>query len=140
MQLVCPHCSALNRVPDDKPADAASCGKCHKQLFTSRPLDVNLVQFDRQFQKSDIPLVVDFWAAWCGPCKMMAPAFEQVAKQIEPRARLLKVNTEIEQVLAARYSIRSIPTLMIFSNAQELARMSGALDASGLQAWIKKHI
>ena len=96
--------------------------------------------FDRQLHKSDVPLVVDFWAAWCGPCKMMAPAFEQAAVQIEPRARLLMVNTELEQLLSARYSIRSIPTLMVFSGAQEVARMSGALDAASLQAWINNNI
>jgi len=140
MQLVCPDCAALNRLPDDKPANTASCGKCHKQLFNNKPLDVTQSQFDRQLQKSDIPLVVDFWAAWCGPCKMMAPAFEQAAVQIEPRARLLKINTEAEQSLSARYNIRSIPTLMVFCGAQEVARMSGALDANSLQAWINKHI
>jgi len=140
MQLVCPHCAALNRAPDDKPAQTAKCGKCHKALFIGKPLDVTQNLFDRQLQKSEVPLVVDFWAAWCGPCKMMAPAFEQVALQVEPRARLLKVDTEAEQSLSARYSIRSIPTLMVFSGAQEVARISGALDATSLQAWINKNI
>ena len=140
MQLVCPHCASLNRVPDNKPVQSAICGKCHNNLFTSKPLALSQIQFDRQLQKSEIPLVVDFWAEWCGPCKMMAPAFAQVAMQIEPRARFIKVNTELEQSLSARYSIRSIPTLMIFSHAQEVARMSGALDANSLQGWINKHI
>jgi thioredoxin 2 len=140
MQLVCPHCSALNKVPANKPAQSANCGKCHKGLFTAKPLNVSQAQFDRHLHKSDAPLVVDFWAAWCGPCKMMAPAFEQAAGQFEPRARLLKVNTEAEQALSARYSIRSIPTLMIFSGAQEVDRISGALDANSLQAWINKNI
>ena len=140
MQLVCSHCSALNRLPDNKPALEASCGKCHKHLFSGHALAVSQTAFDRLLQKNDTPLVVDFWAAWCGPCKMMAPAFEQAAQQIEPRARLLKVDTEAEQGLAARYQIRSIPTLMVFSAGKEKARISGALDQSSLVAWINQNI
>jgi len=140
MQLVCPHCLALNRVPDEKSPGDANCGKCHKHLFTGHALAVNQVSFDRLLHKDDTPLVVDFWAAWCGPCKMMAPAFEQSAAQIEPRARLLKVDTEAEQTLAARYQIRSIPTLMVFSAGKEKARLSGALDQSSLLAWINQNI
>jgi thioredoxin 2 len=140
MQLVCPHCGTLNKIPEAKSAQNAGCGKCHSNLFTGKPLEVNQAQFDRQLQKSTLPLVVDFWAPWCGPCKSMAPVFERMAAKIEPSARLLKVNTETEQALSARYSIRSIPTLMIFSAAQEVVRMSGALDASSMQAWINKHI
>ena len=140
MQLVCPHCSALNRLPDNRPALEASCGKCHKQLFSGHALAVSQAAFDRLLQKNDTPLVVDFWAAWCGPCKMMAPAFEQAAQQIEPRARLLKVDTEAEQGLAARYQIRSIPTLMVFSAGKEKARISGALDQSSLVGWINQNI
>jgi len=140
MQVLCPHCSALNRIPDSKPALAAKCGKCHSMLFTNSALSVNQSQFERQLSKSAIPLVVDFWAPWCGPCKMMAPAFEQVAAEIEPRARLLKVNTELEQGLATRYGIRSIPTLMVFSAGREITRVSGALDANSLRTWINKQI
>lgn len=140
MQLVCPHCAALNRVATDKPATEARCGKCHKALFTASALPVSLAMFDRMLQKSDLPMVVDFWAEWCGPCKMMAPVFEQAAQQIEPRARLLKVDTEAEQALAARYQIRSIPTLMIFSAGRETARVSGALDKNSLLNWINQNI
>lgn len=140
MQLVCPHCLALNRVPESKAANQANCGKCHKSLFTAHALPVNQSTFDRMLNKDDSPLVVDFWAAWCGPCKMMAPAFEQAATQIEPRARLLKIDTEAEQALAARYQIRSIPTLMVFSAGKEKARVSGALDQSSLIAWINQNI
>lgn len=140
MQLVCPHCSAINRLPENKPPLSAACGKCHQSLFTGEPLDVDHQQFQRHLSKSELPLVVDFWASWCGPCQMMAPAFRQVATQIEPRARLLKVNTEQQQSLAAAYGIRSIPTLMVFSQGQEAARMSGALDASSLLGWINQNI
>jgi len=140
MQLVCPHCSAINRIPDSKSPTQANCGKCHQPLFTAQALPVSQTMFERMLQKSDIPLVVDFWADWCGPCKMMAPVFEQTARQIEPRARLLKVDTEAEQTLAARYQIRSIPTLMVFSAGKEKARVSGALDQSSLLAWINQNI
>lgn len=229
MQLVCPQCAAINRLAEHKPALAARCGKCGKALFNQQPLNVTQAQFDRHLQKSDIHLVVDFWAlvlhlydiyvcrahpigqgkaqaagngspfsrtatqnwpiGWapfgrvnkrssallrflelakaspsvvrlaakrfltrcirkyhrdgvlrCGPCKMMAPSFQQAATRIEPRARLLKVNTEQEQGLSARYAIRSIPTLMVFSAGQEVARMSGALDLGNLLSWINNHI
>jgi len=140
MQLVCPHCAALNRIPDSKSARDANCGKCHRPLFIAQALAVSQAMFDRMLTKSELPLVVDFWADWCGPCKMMAPAFQQAAQQIEPRARLLKVNTEAEQALAARYQIRSIPTLMVFSAGKETARVSGALDQSSLLAWINQNI
>jgi len=140
MQLVCPHCAALNRISDSRPPAQAKCGKCHQALFTAQTLPVSQVMFDRMLHKSDTPLVVDFWAEWCGPCKMMAPVFEQTAQQIEPRARFLKVDTEAEQALAARYQIRSIPTLMVFSAGKEIARVSGALDQSSLLAWINQNI
>ena len=144
-QIVCPHCEALNRLPDnalqDKSrAQAAICGKCKQRLFTSEPLVVNQQQFERQLQKSDVPLVVDFWAAWCGPCKMMAPVFHQAAAKLEPQVRLLKVDTESEQALASRYAVRSIPTIMIFSAGQEKARIAGALDLNRLLAWVNQNL
>jgi len=139
-QLVCPHCAALNRLPDNKPALAAQCGKCKKMLFMAEPLAVNLQQFERHLHHNSIPLIVDFWAAWCGPCKMMAPVFQQAATQLEPRARLLKVDTESEQLLASRYAVRSIPTIMIFSAGHETARSAGALDLNRLLAWVKPYL
>lgn len=139
-QVVCPHCAALNRLPTDKPALAAHCGKCKQLLFSGEPLNVNRQQFERQLQKSDVPLVVDFWAAWCGPCKMMTPVFHQAAARLEPQVRLLKVDTEAEQMLASQYAVRSIPTIMIFSAGQEKARIAGALDLNRLLAWVNQNL
>ena len=139
-QIVCPNCAALNRVPNTRPAQAALCGKCKQRLFTAEPLAVNQLQFERHLQHNDIPLIVDFWAAWCGPCQMMAPAFVQAAARIEPRARFLKVDTECEQQLATRYAVRSIPTIMIFSAGQETARSAGALDLNRLLAWVSSNL
>lgn len=144
-QIVCPHCEAINRLPDNALADraratSAQCGKCKHRLFSGAPLAVNQQQFDRHLQKSELPLIVDFWAAWCGPCKMMAPVFAQAAGQLEPQARLLKVDTESEQALASRYAVRSIPTIMIFSAGQEKARIAGALDLNRLLAWVNQNL
>ena len=140
IQIVCPQCDAINRVPADKPAAEAKCGKCHRDLFNGLPLELNAEKFQRQLQYSDIPLLADFWAAWCGPCKMMAPIFVQAARQLQPHVRLVKVNTEAEQALAARFNIMSIPTLVLFKNAQEQARISGAMDLQRLLAWTRQHI
>ena len=140
MQIVCPNCDAINRIPTEKPAGEGRCGKCHKALFSGLPLELTAERFERHVQHSGIPLLVDFWAAWCGPCKMMAPVFAQAARQLEPGIRLVKVNTEKEQALAARYGIMSIPTLVLFKNGQEQARISGAMDLPRLLAWVQQHI
>ncbi|MBK5968055.1 MULTISPECIES: thioredoxin TrxC [Thiorhodovibrio] len=137
IHLVCPHCDSINRVPTSRPLLEANCGKCHDKLFEGRPLELTEQTFDRHATRSGIPLVVDFWAPWCGPCKMMAPAFAQAAKRVEPQARLAKVNTEMDQRLAMRYGIRSIPTMIVFKQGRELARTSGAMDANGIERWVK---
>ena len=140
LQIVCPQCDAINRVPADKPAEAGKCGTCHRELFSGMPLELTAERFQRQLQHSDIPLLADFWAAWCGPCKMMAPVFVQAARQLQPQVRLVKVNTEQEQALAARFNIMSIPTLVLFKNGQEHARISGAMDLQRLLTWTRQYL
>ena len=139
-QVVCPQCIAVNRVPVTRLSDAPKCGKCHEQLFLAKSFAVNTAAFDKHIQRNDLPVLVDFWATWCGPCKTMAPIFEQVAAQIEPRVRLLKVDTEQNQTLAARFAIRSIPTLALFSGGKEIARQAGAMDAGSLKRWITPYL
>ena len=134
--IVCPHCTGVNRVPDGKPAGEAKCGVCHAPLFSGHPAAASTAAFDKHIQRNDIPVVVDFWAEWCGPCKMMAPAYERVAAEVEPKMRFLKVDTEREQALAARYGIRAIPTLMVFRGGKPVAQRAGAVDAGTLKAWL----
>lgn len=135
--IVCPHCAATNRVPASKNASAGKCGKCHNPLFTGHAVPATAATFAKHIQQNDIPVVVDFWADWCGPCKMMAPAYQQAAQQLEPEMRLLKVDTEQAQDLAAQFNIRSIPTLALFKNGREIARQAGAMDAGSIVSWAK---
>ena len=135
--VVCPNCHAANRVPAARLADSGTCGKCKAPLFAGQPVELDAANFDRHVGRSDIPVVVDFWAPWCGPCRSMAPAFAQAATQLEPEFRLAKVNTEDEQALATRFGIRSIPTLALFRNGREVARQAGAMDLASLVRWVR---
>jgi thioredoxin 2 len=137
--IVCAYCTAVNRVPPEKNAAEAKCGKCHRPLFDGHPFAATAATFPKHVQSSDIPVVVDFWAEWCGPCKMMAPTFERAAAEFEPRMRFLKVDTEAERALASQFGIRSIPTLMIFKGGKIAAQQAGAMDANGLRAWLRQH-
>jgi len=139
LHIVCPHCTTTNRVPEARLAQAPKCGKCGTALFTAHPIELNAASFERHARDNDIPLVVDFWAPWCGPCRMMAPAYEQAAGMLEPHYRLAKLNTDAEQALAARYNIRSIPTLAIFKSGREVARQAGAMGAQDIVRWVRAH-
>ena len=139
LQIPCPNCDTLNRVPRARLAGGAKCGSCHRPLFEGRPLELDAPRFLRHLEKSDVPLVVDFWAPWCGPCRMMAPAFEQAAAHLEPGMRLVKVNVDEAPEVAERFAIRSIPTIALALHGKELARTSGALSAQALEGWARGH-
>jgi len=133
--VVCPSCLTTNRVPQDKLASGGVCGKCGKPLFNKKPLELTSGNFNKIIANNELPVMVDFWAPWCGPCKMMAPVFEQAAQQLEPDMLLAKLNTENEQSIAARYGIRSIPTIAIFRGGRVVAQQAGAMDLRSLTSW-----
>jgi thioredoxin 2 len=134
--IVCQHCNGIVGVPAGRLRDAPRCPSCHTSLFDGHPVELTSQTFDRHVQRNDVPVVVDFWAPWCGPCRMMAPAFEEAARRMEPAARFAKLNTEVAQDVAARYGIRSIPTLIVFKDGKESLRQSGAMGADALAHWI----
>jgi len=133
--IVCPHCSAVNRIPAARLGDHPKCGKCKQPLFTGHPVELTDQNFDKFIANSDLPVIVDFWAEWCGPCKMMAPAFAEASAQLEPNVILAKLNTEVAQQTAAQFGIRSIPSIIKFKDGKEVARQAGALNAQQIIQW-----
>jgi thioredoxin 2 len=140
LHVVCPHCSAVNRLPDERLAQGPKCGNCHQPLFTGHPLALTSASLHTHINRNDIPLVVDFWAPWCGPCLAMAPQYEQAASLLEPRVRLAKLDTQSEQQAGAEFAIRSIPTMVLFKGGREVARQSGAMGSADIARWVQSRL
>ncbi|MDM7322030.1 MAG: thioredoxin TrxC [Gammaproteobacteria bacterium] len=140
LHVVCPHCGAVNRIPVGRLGEGGRCGRCHKPLFTGHPVELTSATFGRFVSRNDLPVLVDFWAPWCGPCRMMAPVLDEAARTLEPHLRIAKVNTEDDPMLAQQFGIRGIPTLALFRSGREIARQSGAMPLPQLVQWLRQHI
>jgi len=136
LHVVCPHCEATNRIPAARLPESGKCGRCHQPLFAGHATELTAASFHKHVGSNDIPVLVDFWAPWCGPCQMMAPQYAQAAQSLEPKVRLAKVNTDAEPGLAAEFNIRSIPTLALFKAGREVARQAGAMRAPDIIRWV----
>ena len=140
MRVICPNCLSINNVPKKDSYLKANCGKCKESLLNNKPIDLTSANFDEIIVNSDIPVIVDFWASWCGPCKMFAPVFNEVSKKYPLKAVFAKVNTEVEQTISGKYHIMSIPTLIVYKNGVEVKRVSGALDPLRLSNLVNEFI
>ena len=138
LHLVCPYCQSINRVPTAKLSEHPNCGRCQQPLFTGEPIELTTATFSRHVERSDLPLLVDFWAPWCGPCRSFAPIFEDVAEERSGKMRFVKVNTEAERELSARFRIRSIPTIMMFKNGEVIDMLNGAVPKAPFDSWLNE--
>jgi thioredoxin 2 len=136
LHIVCPHCDSTNRLPPERPAEAAKCGRCHRPLFEGEPVALSAARFDKHLAGNDIPVIADFWAAWCGPCRAMAPVFSRAAAALEPKARFVKIDVDAEPALASRYNVRGIPALFAFKGGRPVAQQAGLADERLLRQWV----